>query len=585
MAQSTRELPQEQDVSDVKPGELEGSSEEEQTSQRTDWGAARAAMEVAIGTLRDRVEEMERESVERRREQRAMEEDEAQALHERKMTIYEDAEPGPFDELRFPPGLERGGSESEASAMFHSSEPTTDTLVEEPEQVTDEPDEGDLEELLEKLQLQAVQEEVAVVVQEGSASVKEFTALPEEPVSPEVSQFSSEELPEEVAKVDEEAEEASQAEESSQEAMPIVQETPIVPEDHSPEQAPLVSSDRPPSLLEEASDTQSEHLASSFEFPRPDTPHPTLDDTRAASPVPFPVATVNEPEDQGYSTQDDDDRVAQTEPRALGKHVHWGGVEAQAAYVRPQEDEEHAEEMPSPPFSRLLLPAPAPVEPPRDLRAERSARLAAVRRPALPTPQKASRKLEPGIYTATDLRWGLSLDLSGGDNRSLIAFGSHGWENQQWEFQSCGAGFVIKSVSSGLFLSIEDLQGLHRDGSMEVVTGQFPMCWEMEIMDNGNADEDDGDSDVYARIRLPHTEMSLSFNGGYAGAQLFLTKDTNNMSTFWRLRAPRREQVVKNPPISTTETIRQGGMTTLITTTSVTSTTTRTVTRIVTSDA
>ena len=422
----TREFPLEQDVSDVTTGELEGSSEEERTSNRTDWAAARAAMERAIGTLRDRAEEIARETMDRRREQRAMEEEEARALHERKMTIYEDAELGPFEEPPFPPGLEREGSESEASAMFHSSEPTTDTLVEEPEQVTDEPDEGDLEELLEKLHLQEVQEEVAVVVQEGPAPVQELAALPDEPVSPGLSQLSSEEPAEEVAQVDEEAEEA----EVPQEATPIAQEAPIIPEDHSTDPAPpLVSSERPPSLLEEASDTQSEHLTSSVEYTRPDTPHPTLDDTRAASPVPFPVA--NEPEDQGYSTQDDEDRVAQTSPRAPGKHVHWGGVEAQAAYTRPQEDEEHTEELPSPPFSRLLLPAPAPAEPPRDMRAERAARLAATRRPALPTSQKTSRKLEPGLYTATDGRWGLSLDLSGADNRSLIAFGSHGWENQQ----------------------------------------------------------------------------------------------------------------------------------------------------------
>jgi hypothetical protein len=57
------------------------------------------------------------------------------------------------------------------------------------------------------------------------------------------------------------------------------------------------------------------------------------------------------------------------------------------------------------------------------------------------------------------------------------------------------------------------------------------------------------------------------------------------MSTYWRLRAPRREQVVKNPPISTTETVRHGGVTSLVTTTIVTVTTTRTVTRIDTSDA
>jgi hypothetical protein len=48
---------------------------------------------------------------------------------------------------------------------------------------------------------------------------------------------------------------------------------------------------------------------------------------------------------------------------------------------------------------------------------------------------------------------------------------------------------------------------------------------------------------------------------------------------------PRREQVVKGPPISNTETVRHGGTTSLITTTSVTTTTTTTVTRIVMDDA
>ncbi|KAI0263566.1 hypothetical protein BC834DRAFT_786051, partial [Gloeopeniophorella convolvens] len=88
---------------------------------------------------------------------------------------------------------------------------------------------------------------------------------------------------------------------------------------------------------------------------------------------------------------------------------------------------------------------------------------------------------EQGLYTVTDVRWGMALDLSGADSRSLIAFGAHGWENQQWEFQSCGAGFLIKSASNGGFLTLEDLQGLHGSGGAEVVAGQFPTCWEMEI--------------------------------------------------------------------------------------------------------
>ena len=45
--------------------------------------------------------------------------------------------------------------------------------------------------------------------------------------------------------------------------------------------------------------------------------------------------------------------------------------------------------------------------------------------------QITMRKFEQGRYTATDVRWGMTLDLSGANNRSLIAYGFHGQENQQ----------------------------------------------------------------------------------------------------------------------------------------------------------
>lgn len=58
---------------------------------------------------------------------------------------------------------------------------------------------------------------------------------------------------------------------------------------------------------------------------------------------------------------------------------------------------------------------------------------------------------------------------------------------------------MIKNVSSGSFLVLEDLQGL-QETSVEVVTGVFPTCWEMEVMDNGSAEDgEDEDEDVYAR--------------------------------------------------------------------------------------
>jgi hypothetical protein len=422
-------LPEEEDVGEAMPGELEGTPEE-QSSLRTDWAAARAAMEHAIGSVRNHVEEIARETMERRQEQRTLEE-EAQLQRERKMTIYEDAETGPLDALQFPPGLEREASDSEAGSLFHSSEPTMETLVEEPDQETEASAVEHPEKVTEKLETHEFSE-VDPSSRGMPVNMKELAVVPEEPVvSPKQSQVSIEESEEEGTEVDQ-----AQA---SQEAAPVPQYAPVVTEEHPLDHAPLVPSGPLSTLHEESSDTHSEQLSSSLEFPRPDTPHPALDDHRVVSPVPFPL--TSEHEDQGYGTQDDEDRTTQASQRTPAKRVHWGGVEAQVAYVRPQDEEDNAEEH-SPPFSRLLLPAPPPLPAPvpvpvqavsqRDVRPERAARIAALPRRAMPPAlQKRMRKFEQGAYTVTDVRWGMALDLSSADNRSPIAFGSHGWENQQ----------------------------------------------------------------------------------------------------------------------------------------------------------
>lgn len=48
-----------------------------------------------------------------------------------------------------------------------------------------------------------------------------------------------------------------------------------------------------------------------------------------------------------------------------------------------------------------------------------------------PPGHKTVMTLEQGRYTMTNLRWGMALDLSREDYRSLIAFDLHGGENQQ----------------------------------------------------------------------------------------------------------------------------------------------------------
>jgi len=361
--------------------------------------------------------------MERRQEQRALEE-EARAQYERKMTIYEDAESDPLDELRFPPGLERGGSESEVSMVFHSSEPTTETLVEEPDEVAEAPTERPPEKVTEQLETHEFPVVDPIIISQEPDAAKDFETIPQGPVvNPEQPQESIEEPEEEATNVGEA--------QTSQEVTLIPDEAPVaIEEQHPLDQEPLVPSDHLSGRPEDASDTQSEHLSSSIEFPRPHTPHPALDDRRGASPIPFPVTSDHE--DQGYGTQDDEDRATQGLHRFPAKHVHWGGVEAQPAYQQPQDDEDHAEEPEqSPPFSRLLLPPPPPVPAPqRDARPERATRIPARR--AMPLAlQKPMRKFEQGVYTATDVRWGMALDLSSEDNRSPIAFGSHGWENQR----------------------------------------------------------------------------------------------------------------------------------------------------------
>src|SRR5258708_4542732 len=68
-----KELP-ELDVGEAMPGDLEGPTDDLSTALG-DWSAARAAMERAIGPLRDRVEGIGREIREHRQERYAAEEE------------------------------------------------------------------------------------------------------------------------------------------------------------------------------------------------------------------------------------------------------------------------------------------------------------------------------------------------------------------------------------------------------------------------------------------------------------------------------------------------------------------------------
>jgi len=87
-------------------------------------------------------------------------------------------------------------------------------------------------------------------------------------------------------------------------------------------------------------------------------------------------------------------------------------------------------------------------------------------------------------YSLTNAKGGTCLDLSGGDNVSIIGYGFHNGANQGWTFESASDGaFNIKS-RSGQYLSAAG----EPSNGQKVVAGSSPFAWRVEDVqgvDNG----------------------------------------------------------------------------------------------------
>ncbi|KAN0078019.1 carbohydrate-binding module family 13 protein [Tylopilus felleus] len=83
-----------------------------------------------------------------------------------------------------------------------------------------------------------------------------------------------------------------------------------------------------------------------------------------------------------------------------------------------------------------------------------------------------------GIYSLTNLKGGTCIDLSGGDNYSIIGYGYHQGPNQSWIFQKADGDqtYYLKSAGSGQYLAAA---GDPRDGQ-KVVAGGSPYAWRVE---------------------------------------------------------------------------------------------------------
>ncbi|SJL01095.1 uncharacterized protein ARMOST_04411 [Armillaria ostoyae] len=141
--------------------------------------------------------------------------------------------------------------------------------------------------------------------------------------------------------------------------------------------------------------------------------------------------------------------------------------------------------------------------------------------------------LKPGIYRIQladpSLEKGNThVDLSGQDLRTIIGFPGHDGDNQRWEFATLGAGYSIRSVYNGSYLSI-DFKTLH-EPRPHVVASSFPVSWDVKMYDAENG--------VY-RIRWPDSEYVFSMGTQVDGLPpIFLSKQRSNADTsqLWCLR-------------------------------------------------
>ncbi|KAG1883900.1 ricin B lectin domain-containing protein [Suillus subluteus] len=84
-------------------------------------------------------------------------------------------------------------------------------------------------------------------------------------------------------------------------------------------------------------------------------------------------------------------------------------------------------------------------------------------------------------YSLRNRQGGTAVDLSGGDNHSIISYYPHDGSNQAWIFQSDGDdnGWFIKSSRSGQYLGIE---GSPNNGTA-VVAVPSPFKWDVKVSD------------------------------------------------------------------------------------------------------
>ncbi|KAF8968472.1 ricin B-like lectin [Flammula alnicola] len=127
-------------------------------------------------------------------------------------------------------------------------------------------------------------------------------------------------------------------------------------------------------------------------------------------------------------------------------------------------------------------------------------------------------------YVITNVKAGTAMDLSAGDNTSVIGWPVHGAANQQWTMNWTGKAWTFKSGSTGQYLSIV---GSPADGTRVVAAAE---SFEWHIW------RADSDTNTF-RIFVPFTHQNLDLYAGgntTPGTPITLWYTWNGLHQTWK---------------------------------------------------
>jgi len=107
-----------------------------------------------------------------------------------------------------------------------------------------------------------------------------------------------------------------------------------------------------------------------------------------------------------------------------------------------------------------------------------------------------------GTYYLINKKAGNALDLSGGDNVSIIGYGLHDGDNQKWRLAGDGSGWTLQNASTGKWLSIEGSIESANNGT-RVVAGSTQFAWDIW--------PDENDSSVH-RLFIHGTRLNIDLS-------------------------------------------------------------------------